>query len=69
MTSYRCPKCGSHTFQIVDECVHELMYEVEDGIVEAMGDGGGGRRIRITCNCRNCDYSWHPRKLIYAIDR
>lgn len=68
MTNYRCPKCGSRTFQIVDECVQELMYEVEDGIVEAMGAGDGGEHIRTTCTCRNCNYSWHPRKLMYVID-
>ena len=69
MTDKKCPKCGSHTFQIVDECIQELIYEVEDGIVEAMGAGDGGRHIRTTCTCGDCGYNWHPRKLIYAIDK
>ena len=68
MTDKKCPQCGSRNFQICDEYVQELLYEVEDGIVEAMGAGDGGKHIRTTCVCRNCSYNWHPRKLIYTID-
>lgn len=68
MTNKKCPKCGSRNFQIVDEYVQELLYEVEDGIVEAMGEGDGGEHVRTSCTCRNCGYHWHPRNLEYTID-
>lgn len=68
MTTKICPKCGSSSFQICDEYVQELLYEVEDGIVEAYGAGDGGEHIRTTCACRKCGHHWHPHKLQYTID-
>lgn len=69
MTDKKCPKCGSATFQICDECVQELIYEVTDGYVEANGEGDGGEHIRTTCYCRECGHVWHPRNFNYTIDK
>ena len=30
---------------------------------------GMEEHIRTECVCNNCGYSWHPRKLDYAIDK
>lgn len=68
MTDKKCPKCGKQHFQLVDEYVQELIYEVEDGIVTPDGSGDGGEHIRTTCHCRECGHSWHPRNLDYTID-
>lgn len=69
MTSKQCPKCRSRNFQIYDEWVQGLLYEVTDGFVEANGAGDGGEHIRTSCTCRECGYHWHPRKLEYTIDK
>ena len=69
MTDKRCPKCGSRTFQIFDCYVQELLYEVENGVVEAFGEGDGGEHIRTECVCRKCGHSWHPRNFNYTIDK
>lgn len=68
MTDKKCPKCGKQHFQICDEYVQELIFEVEDGHVEACGEGDGGEHVRTCCYCHECGYHWHPRKFNYTID-
>ena len=69
MTGKKCPKCGSGTFQLVDYCVMELIYDVRDGVVEAMGRGDDGNRLKTTCVCGKCGHTWHPHKIHYTIDK
>ena len=68
MTNKKCPKCGSRSFQICDEWVNDLIYEVTEGVVVAEGAGSGGEHIRTTCYCRKCGHIWHPRNFHYTID-
>jgi len=45
------------------------IYEVEDGVLEANGMTDDGDSVSVTCQCAKCGYIWHPRNLVFEIDK
>lgn len=65
-TNKKCPKCGSRNFQIVDYCSTPLLYECEDGVITANGQGDSGELLKRVCICRECETQWTPRGEVFT---
>lgn len=70
MTDMKCPKCGSHSFQIADYYTTAYLYDVFEGNVNSNGeDNENGEHIRTVCTCYLCNHRWNPRPALYTIDK